>query len=300
MKHEHFKSGYLGIFVKDLFNKVRDAQLPATGAMLAYFLLFSVFPFLIFLLNLVALIAGGYESAIFDAISYLPSNASSMVIPVVRSLMSSSSGTLMSISLVVALWAGSNGIIRLMHEVNIAFGVVEPRGFISERLLGIFFTIALALLLTLLMLSNVFGNVILGLIHRLVGQHPAIDRVWNIFRNFVPLFFIIIVFILLYRISPNLGGKNRIVVWDVIPGAVFTSLAWVGISLAFAYYVDNFGNYDRTYGSLGGIIVMMFWLYLSSIVMVLGAYVSSSYIRIRRLRQIRKSIYGTVRKSSLK
>lgn len=290
------KEGFMNIkmFFINLLNKIKEADLPTTGAMLAYFMLLSIFPFLIFLLNIISIAASGYDKSILEAMNYLPQNVADILLPVIQSLIRSSSGTLMSLSLIIALWAGSSGIIKLMRSINIAFGVEEQRGIIQERLMGIFFTIALAVILTLMLLSNVFGNIILNLIKGLIGDYDTLDQIWNTFRSIVPLLAIVLVFTLLYRISPNLGGKHRVNVWDVVPGALFTSIAWILITFVFSFYVDNFGNYDRTYGSLGGIIVMMMWLYLSSMIMVLGAYVASTHMETRRKKQLERSIFGTV------
>lgn len=273
------------IFFHHLLERVKKADLPSTGAMLAYFLLFSIFPFLIFVLNLISLTVGDYR-AVIEVLDYLPANVKSMLLSIIIGIVSSSSGTLMSFSLLLAIWAGSNAIMKLMQEINEAFGVKENRKFIMARVYGILFTIALGVLIVIMMVSNVFGKAIISLINNVLGTTLYIDRLWNYLFKYAPFFFITLVFALLYRISPNLDKKNKIRIRDVLPGATFTSIMWIIVTVAFSYYVDNFGNYDATYGSLGGIVVLMLWFYISSMIMILGAYVSASYIFVKRKRYL--------------
>lgn len=273
------------IFFHHLLERVKKADLTSTGAMLAYFLLFSIFPFLIFVLNLISLTVGDYR-AVIEVLDYLPANVKSMLLSIIIGIVSSSSGTLMSFSLLLAIWAGSNAIMKLMQEINEAFGVKENRKFIMARVYGILFTIALGVLIVIMMVSNVFGNAIISLINNVLGTTLYIDRLWNYLFKYAPFFFITLVFALLYRISPNLDKKNKIRIRDVLPGATFTSIMWIIVTVAFSYYVDNFGNYDATYGSLGGIVVLMLWFYISSMIMILGAYVSASYIFVKRKRYL--------------
>ena len=269
------------IFLNHLFLRIKNADLPSTGGMLAYFLLLSIFPFLIFLLNLISLTVGEY-SGVIEVLDYLPGNVKTMLLSVVISIVSSSSGTLMSFSLLLAIWAGSNAVMKLMKEINVAFGVRDHRKFFMAKIYGILFTIALGVLIVLMMVSNVFGNAIISLINNLFGTTLYIDRLWNTLLKYAPFFFITLIFTLLYRISPNLDEDKKIRMRDVLPGATFTAIMWIGVTFVFSFYVDNFGNYDKTYGSLGAIVVLMLWFYLSSIIMVLGAYVSASYIFVKR------------------
>ncbi|MDO5718062.1 MAG: YihY/virulence factor BrkB family protein [Tissierellia bacterium] len=282
--------------MKVLIDNFKKGDLVSSGAMLAYFLLFSLFPFLIFFLNLLALIAAGKQTTIIEAMKYLPENVNSMVKPVVISLINSSSGTLLSASFILAVWSGSNGIIKLMREINLAFGNNTRRGFFKERLLGIVFTLALAALLILLISSRVFGNVIINAVYSILGENEFIGVIWGYFRSLVPLLFMILVFTLLYKFSASNKDKRNLRFRDVLPGAIFTTITWIALTIAFAFYVDNFGNYDKTYGSLGGIIVLMTWLFLSSIIMIVGAYVASAYVDIKNRKNYKNTIYANIKK----
>lgn len=289
------KKQYFKEFVKMMFYKIKNGDLVSTGAMLAYFLLFSIFPFLMFFLNIIGFIAEGNELVIFRALEILPANVMEIIRPVITSLINSSSGTLLSITLIIALWSGSNGIMKLIREINGAFGNEGGRGFIKDRLLSIVFTVALSLLLILMISARVFGNVIINAVYSIIGEHRFVGMIWDYFRDLAPIIFMIIIFTLLYKLAPD-RKDVKVSFLDALPGSIFTAIAWILISRAFAYYVDNFGNYDRTYGSLGGIIVLLTWLYLSSMIMILGAYISSSIMQIRDMKDYDKTIFANVKK----
>ncbi|MGY3724256.1 membrane protein [Granulicatella balaenopterae] len=269
------------IFLKAMIEKVQQNDLFNIGAMLAYYLLFSIFPFLIFLLNIVGLIAAEYQQDILELLQVLPKNVVEIINPILTSMIHSSSGTLLSVSLLVALWAGSKGIIKLMGEVSRAFGSTKPHSFLVTRALGLLFTLALSAMMVVLVSANVFGDIIYHYVVSLVGEKELLVEVFHLLRGIVPFLVMVIIFALLYRFSPSADVKRKITIIDMLPGALFTSVSWVVITNAFSFYVNNFGRYDATYGSLGGIIVLLLWLYLSSIVMVLGAYVSSVYVDLK-------------------
>ncbi len=289
------KKQYFKEFIKMMFSKIKNGDLVSTGAMLAYFMLFSLFPFLMFFLNIIGFIAEGKESVIFRALEFLPANVMEMVKPVVTSLINSSSGTLLSVTLIIALWSGSNGIMKLMREINEAFGNEEGRGFVLDRLLSILFTVALSFLLIIMISGRVFGNVIINAVYSIIGENRLIGMIWEYFRALAPIIFMIIIFTLLYKFAPN-RKDIKVSFLDALPGSIFTSVSWILISRAFAFYVDNFGNYDKTYGSLGGIIVLLTWLYLSSMIMILGAYLSSSFMYIRCMKDYNKTIFANIKK----
>ena len=268
-------------FLKAMIEKVQQNDLFNIGAMLAYYLLFSIFPFLIFLLNIVGLIAAEYQQDILELLQVLPKNVVAIINPILTSMINSSSGTLLSVSLLLALWAGSKGIIKLMGEVSRAFGSTKPHSFLVTRALGLLFTLALSAMMVVLVSANVFGDIIYHYVVSLVGEQELLMEVFHFLRGTVPFLVMVIIFALLYRFSPSADVKRKITIVEMLPGALFTSVSWIIITYAFSFYVNNFGRYDATYGSLGGIIVLLLWLYLSSIVMVLGAYVSSVYVDLK-------------------
>ncbi len=268
-------------FINAMIKKIQENDLFNIGAMLAYYLLFSIFPFLIFLLNIVGLIAAEYQQEILELLQVLPKNVVEIINSILTSMIHSSSSTLLSVSLLVALWAGSKGIIKLMGEVSRAFGSTKPHSFLVTRALGILFTLALSAMVVVLVSANVFGDIIYNYVVSFVGEQELLLEIFHLLRGIVPFIVMVIIFALLYRFSPSADIKSKITIIEMLPGALFTSVSWIIITYAFSFYVNNFGRYDATYGSLGGIIVLLLWLYLSSIVMVLGAYVSSVYVELK-------------------
>lgn len=282
-------------FIFELLERVNEDQVVTSGAELAYFLLFSLFPFLIFLLNIVGMMPIASTGAITNAIGYLPDNVSDVLTPIVDSMIRSSSGTLLSASLILALWSGSNGLISVVRQMNKAYNLEETRSFVVLRLHGLLYTLSLVLLIILLLVSQVFADLIINAVYSLFGYHSLVDMLWQIFRNLIPLVVMILGFTLFYRFGPNFKHHTKITFSEALIGGAFTSIAWIILSVGFSFYVDNFSNFDATYGSLGGVIALMTWLFLSSLVIMLGAQISATYVSVIKNRKYRPSIHETVK-----
>jgi len=118
----------------------------------------------------------------------------------------------------------------------------------------------------------VFGRWIGDQLNRLLDDPPGFESVWGPLQYVTPLVILIAVFTALYWIAPNRQIKIR----EAFPGAVFATIGWLLTSLAFSFYVNNFGNFTKTYGSLGGIIILLTWLYFSSIIIMVGGEVNAT------------------------
>ena len=126
------------------------------------------------------------------------------------------------------------------------------------------------------------GPVLGRMLFERFGYGDSFTSLWNYLRYIIPLAYMILIFALLYKFSPNIGKNLRIPIREVLPGAVFTTIAWVSLSLLLSYYVSNFGKYAITYGSLGGVIVLLIWMYYSSIVIVLGGEINATLEDMRK------------------
>lgn len=283
-------------FLLLIIDKIKSENILDTGAMLAYYMLFSLFPLLIFILNITAMVASGYQALILNYIQVFPDNIIAILEPSIISIIKSSSSTLLSFSLLLSLWSGSNGVIKLMNEVSKAFKSRAKRGFITERLMGIFFTIAFGAIMIILLLSNVFGRQIYLKITSILGPSKGFDTIWTVATQVFPFFIMIVVFTLLYRFSPQKDIKKKLTYQEVLIGAVFTSLVWTCITYVFSFFVNTFSSFDKTYGSLAGIIALLLWLYLSSITVILGAYLAAVIWEGKEMDKRKKTINYSIKK----
>lgn len=258
-------------FFKKLFQRMTDDDIFGLGAQLAYFLLLSLFPFLLFLMTLVGYLPLDMQNVNAFIEQYAPGKISQLINENVSELVNNQSGSLLSIGIIGTLWAASNGINAIMKGFNRAYDVKEDRSFIVTRLIAIILTVAMVLVICIAFLLPVFGRMIGEYIFAFLGLSEGFLNVWDTMRWGVSSGVIFIVLLALYKLAPN----KRIYFKNVIWGALFATIGWQLASLAFSFYVNSMGNYSATYGSLGTVIVLMIWFYLTGIIIMLGGLINA-------------------------
>lgn len=268
-------------FLKELLYRIKDDNVTAIGAQLSYYLILSIFPFLIFFLNILRYTPIAREDVLHSIIVLLPMDTQRIISTLLTETITTSSETLLSLSAITGLWAASKGIMALIRILNKAYDVDETRNYIVLRGMAILFTLALLLLLVIVLLTLVFGEVLGNRLFDFLGITQKFISFWLYFRVIASLGFMILIFALLYRFIPSIKKGRKIDFKNAIPGAIFTSVGWIFTSTIFSYYVNNFANYGKTYGSLGGMIVLLIWLYISSIIIILGGEINATLWYIR-------------------
>lgn len=277
MKLKNINSFFIIDFIRELIIKYQKDNVSGIGAQLSYYLILSIFPFLIFLLNVLSFTPVADMELLHSVTNVLPKEVQSIMVHIIDETIKNSSQTLLSIGAITGIWTASRGVLALIDAINKAYDVEENRSFIELRILSIFFTIILVFLIAFVLVSMVFGQVIGKRLFMHLGLEHTFLTFWYHFRIVLALGAMIITFALFYKFSPSIRNKSNINIRfiDSLPGAIFTSLGWVITSIAFSFYVNNFGNYSNTYGSLGAIMIMLIWLYMSSIIIVLGGQINA-------------------------
>ncbi|WP_128425307.1 YihY/virulence factor BrkB family protein [Gudongella oleilytica] len=270
------------IFIDQLLYRFARHNVVWSGASLTYFLILSLFPFLIVLLNILSYTSLVRERAVLDMLHFLPMDIQAIIEVFLNDLSSSSSQGLLSVAAFIGLWTASSGVKAIIKAINMAYDYAENRHFLKLRGLSVLFTIALLLMITLVMISLILGPMLGKMLFERIGYGDSFMFLWNYLRYIIPLAYMMLIFALLYKLSPNIGKNLRIPIREVLPGAVFATIAWVSLSLLLSYYVSNFGKYAITYGSLGGVIVLLIWMYYSSIVIVLGGEINATLEDMRK------------------
>lgn len=265
------------LFLCNLIYNIRRDEVTAIGAQLTYYLILSIFPFLIFFLNVVGHTSLAIEALLNDWIIVMPSETQTLLYRVIEEIRVSSSETLLSFSIILALWSGSLGISAIIRAINKAYNINKRRNYIRLKLLSLLFTIALVILLLIVLATLVFGEVIGNAIFTYIGAINVFYRIWNNSRKLIALASMIIIFALLYKYSIMPKERRYIKLVHTLPGAIFATIGWIVASSIFSFYVNNFANYSKTYGSLGGVIVLLVWLYITSIMIVLGGEINGTY-----------------------
>jgi membrane protein len=248
------------------------------AAALSYSALFALFPFLIFLIALLGFlhIPDFFDWLLDQARTALPAGSFSMVEDVIRDIEGKSRGGLLSFGIVIAIWSASSGVRSVMNAMNVAFRVEETRSAPKRYVASVVYTLGLAALLIAAAALMLIGPRAIEWIADRASLGSQFVTLWTWLRWPVLVLLLIVVTALIYHVAPNIDQPFAL----ISPGAVVAVVIWVIASLGFSLYVSNFSNYSATYGSLGGIIVLLLYFYISSAVLLLGAEVNAELRRM--------------------
>ncbi|PIK29229.1 ribonuclease [Bacillus siamensis] len=266
-------------FIKELFARFSLHEGQSKSAELAYFFLLSLFPLMIFMLTLTAYLPISAEDVLGAVDQYAPDSAMSMVKSITEQTLNKRSGGLLSFGIIAVIWSASNGMNAIVRAFNHAYEVEENRSFIIIRLTSIFLTIAMVVTILIALLLPVFGREIGLLAADFIGAPGLFLQVWSVVRWGISPLILLIVFTALYIFAPNKKLSLRF----VLPGAVFAAAGWIIVSMLFSFYVGTFANYSATYGSIGGIIVLMIWFYLTGTLLILGGEINALLHKRKKL-----------------
>ncbi|WP_273128370.1 YihY/virulence factor BrkB family protein [Metabacillus sp. HB246100] len=267
-----------GSFLKELVQRFTDDEVPGLSAQLSYFFLLSLFPFLIFLITLLGYLPISQEDVLRTIEEFAPGQSMDIINETLAQILNNRNGGLLSFGIIATLWSASNGINAIVRAFNKAYDVEESRSFIVARGMAIILTIAMVFVIVVALLLPVFGREIGLFIFSNFGFSEQFLTIWNTLRWLVSGAILFIVFTALYFVAPN----KRLHIKDGLPGSIAATIGWIVASLAFSYYVGNFANYSATYGSIGGIIVLMIWLYLSGMIIILGGELNALLYKRRK------------------
>jgi len=258
----------LKVFLKRLYLAQDDHAAFDTAAQLSYYLLLSLFPLLFVVTALLAHVPlGDAQAQLIDRMrSLMPPEAMTLVEARLTSLHTTQRPSLLGLGLLLALWAASSGVGAARRALNLAYDVKESRPFWKTELIAIASTITSSVLVLLavcvLIASGAAGHWLAGLL----GIGPAFAAVLGIIRW--PLTTILMMLGTSFGFHLLSDVKQRFVF--MLPGAVTGTLLWLGASWAFTQYVKHFGSYDVTYGAIGGVVVLLTWLYISGFIFVIS------------------------------
>ncbi|WP_449622030.1 YihY/virulence factor BrkB family protein [Robertmurraya sp. Marseille-Q9965] len=260
-----------------LWKRVEEDDVFGLAAQLAYFFLLSLFPLLIVLVSLIPYLPITQEEMLGVVADFAPGETMAFINTNLTEIMSHQSGTLLSFGIIATIWSASNGLNAIIRAFNKAYEVKESRSFIVSRGIAVLFTIAMIFVFIVALLLPVFGKQIGLYLFDTFGYSNLFLAFWNMIRWLLSALIIFIVFLVLYWLAPN----KRFKCIDALPGATFSTISWLLVSGGFSYYVSNFGNYSAMYGSIGAVIVLLIWFYLSGIIIILGGEINalSSYLK---------------------
>jgi membrane protein len=219
-----------------------------------------------------------YQQIIETIENLLPQQAHNVIFETIEEVFTKGSGTLLSIGMITTLWSSLKGANALIKGVNIAYNVEETRKFIKVKLIAFLTTIGVPVVILFTFFFIVFGEIIGTYIFDFLGLSTYFIKIWSILRFPIPIIVMILFFTVFYKYAPN----KKLAFSEVIWGAVFTVILWLSASLGFSFYVNNFSNYSNIYGSIGSIVVVLLWLYISSIIIIIGGEINVVINKYRR------------------
>nr|WP_263323179.1 YihY/virulence factor BrkB family protein [Neobacillus sp. Marseille-Q6967] len=256
-----------------LWHRIEEDDIPGLSAQLAYFFLLSLFPLLIFIFTLLPYLPIPYPDFLGSIREFAPPDTMELIEKNVNDVMENRRGGLLSFGIIGTLWSASNGIHALVRAFNKAYNVEESRSFIVARAMSIVLTFGMLLVFIVAVLLPIFGREIGLFLSSQFGFTEEFLRIWNMLRFIVSALILFLIFTGLYWIAPNVKLRCR----SGFPGAAFATVGWILSSYALSFYVGNFNNFSLTYGSIGAIIVLLIWLYISGFIIIIGGEINAFY-----------------------
>jgi membrane protein len=280
------RQGFLK-FCKIVWAEVSADAMFTYASALAYSWLFAIFPFFIFLLSLLPYLPNDWkvvaekqiESSLNDQ---LPKQAAG-VLGEVTKIMHDRKGGLLSVGLLLTVWGASGGMAMTMTALDAAYDVEKPRPFYKQRPLAILLTVVVATLLISVVVLVPIGTLVSKMVTTYSvqwwGVDPA-DLTWyvNTF-NLIRITLAVMLLLLTLAVVHRWGTAAKTKFQLFSPGAIFTMVVWFVLGTLFRLYIDKFGKYDKTYGSVGGVAILLLFFYIDALVLLMGAEINAEINR---------------------
>lgn len=245
------------------------------AATLAFYFLLALFPLVIFIISILGFVAHGtgLETGLVQWLTRtMPPSASGLVTRVVHETTSHAGGGKLSFGIVLALWSASGGMVAVINALNAAFDVKKSRSWIRQRFTALWLTVVMGILMLVAITIILFGSRIVGWVGSAVGLSTILQVLWQVVQWPLAVGFAVLAFAMVYRYAPN--KRNQRWKW-MTPGALVGVAVWLAASFGFRVYLTYFNHYGATYGSLGTLIILMMWFWVTAIAIIVGGEIDS-------------------------
>ena len=272
-----------GGVLKRTFKEFSEDNLTDWAAALTYYAVLSIFPALIAMVSVLGLVGESATDPLLDNLgSVAPGPAQDIFTDAIENLQGSSgaSGVFFVIGILAAIWSASGYISAFMRASNAIYDIGEGRPIWKTLPVRVGLTVLLMVLTGISAVAVTLSGSLAEQVGGIIGLGDTAVGVWNIAKWPVLVLFVSFMFAVLYWAAPNV--KQPGFKW-LSPGSILAVLGWIVASVAFAFYVSNFGSYNKTYGALAGPIVFLVWLWISNIMVLLGAELNAELERGRAI-----------------
>jgi membrane protein len=257
-----------------LYSQIDADDVLTLSEALAYYFVCALFPMIFFLTAVLGLFARSHDlqSGLLSYASRLmPADAYQLVQKTLQEIANHSSGMKLVLGLALALWSGSGAVSSIMDALNRCYHVNDARQWWKRKLVSIGLTVALSTLTIAALVLVLYGGEIADFVGEKIGLSALSLMAWRLIEWPIAFFFIIMSFALVYFWGPDARQQWR---W-ITPGSLAGVLVWLGASMLFRVYLHFFNSYTNSYGSLGAMIVLLFWLYIAGLAILLGGEINS-------------------------
>lgn len=259
--------------LKHLLREIKNDSITDTAAQLSYYFLFALFPFLFVVVTLAAFLPmeGAIESLMERLAWVMPADAYELIGGHLQSLFGETRPRLLTIGVLVTIWTASRGVDALRKGLNLAYDVPESRPIWHTQLLAIATTLAGAVLIPVAFTTFVLGGKLGEWLADRVGVAQQFMTVWSFLRWPFTSAVVMLAAALIYYLLPDVKQRFRY----ITPGSVCATGLWLLSTWGFTQYVEHFGRFNVTHGSIGGVIVLLIWLYLTGLVFLVGGEINA-------------------------
>lgn len=258
-------------FAKELGSEFKKDKATTLAAAQAYYYLLAIVPLLILLLAILPYLQIDPQRAVDFIGTVLPGEVASTFEETIVSVVTTPSGGLLTFGILGTLWSASNALTAFIDATNQAYGIEETRSFIKLKATAIVLTLGMLVAVIVALVLPIFGGTIIEMVKSFLSLPEQTEIIFQILRWVISIAVMSIVLALMYKFAPDKHFPFK----EVIIGAVIATVLWQVVSFGFSIYVANFGSYSATYGSLGGLIVLMLWFFLTGLILVIGAEINA-------------------------
>jgi membrane protein len=266
------------LYLRQVLRIYSDAEVSSRSASVTYYAIFSIFPLIIAVGNVLPLLGIKYQSALQYLNQIIPVSILKWLEPIIRSLLGSANGGVLSIGLLVTFWSASRGINELKTSFDRIYGVKQNQNFLIKRFVSLLLMFVIVVVLGAILLVFALGSQVLEWLSTLIHLSTAWLDTFNALRWPVTLVALLVALLLIYYFLPNV--RLRFV--SILPGTIFTMATGLGLAQLFSLYMRYFGTRYNSYGTIGSFMALLLWLNLSGTFLLIGAVINAAIPGNRR------------------
>jgi membrane protein len=276
--------GLSGLSIYDIssffYRGLIEGAITTRASSLAFNFFLAFFPSIIVLFTLIPYIpVDGFQETLMDILmNILPPSTNEITLETLDDIINNQRGGLLSLGFVLAIYFSTNGINSLIEAFNASYHISKPESILKQRFLSLIITFTLTIILIFTIALIIFGQFIINYLieYEFINSNEKI--LFNLAKWFILISMLFLGISTIFNLGPSLKNKWR----TFSPGAIFSTVFIIVTSLGFTYYIDNFGQYNKIYGSIGTLIIILLWIYFNAIILLTGFEINASIINAKK------------------